>query len=220
MRTDLTRNTQDGQFRFPVTDDHEIYFRVATSPVIWGEKAVLRLLDKTGLNFDLNQMGYSGHGLELIRKAIELPNGMILTSGPTGSGKTTSMYALLNRINQEGINIVTLENPVEYKIDGINQIEVNPAIGLTFEAGLRSVLRQDPDVILVGGDSRPGNGQPGRPSSDDRAPGFEYHPHQLGGRHPAPVGQHGRRAVFNFEHCPTGYRSAASEAYQPRTRYD
>ena len=150
MRTDLTRNTQDGQFRFPVTDDHEIYFRVATSPVIWGEKAVLRLLDKTGLNFDLNQMGYSGHGLELIRKAIELPNGMILTSGPTGSGKTTSMYALLNRINQEGINIVTLENPVEYKIDGINQIEVNPAIGLTFEAGLRSVLRQDPDVILVG----------------------------------------------------------------------
>lgn len=150
LRTDLTRNTQDGQFRFPVTDDHEIYFRVATSPVIWGEKAVLRLLDKTGLNFNLNQMGYSGRGLDLIKKAIDLPNGMILTSGPTGSGKTTSMYALLNRINQEGINIVTLENPVEYKIDGINQIEVNPAIGLTFEAGLRSILRQDPDVILVG----------------------------------------------------------------------
>lgn len=150
LRTDLTRNTQDGQFRFPVTDDHEIYFRVATSPVIWGEKAVLRLLDKTGLSFDLNQMGYSGRGLDLIRKAISLPNGMILTSGPTGSGKTTSMYALLNRINKVGINIVTLENPVEYKIDGINQIEVNPTIGLTFEAGLRSILRQDPDVILVG----------------------------------------------------------------------
>lgn len=150
LRTDLTRNTQDGQFRFPVTDDHEVYFRVATSPVIWGEKAVLRLLDKTGLGFDLNQMGYSGRGLDLIKKAISLPNGMILTSGPTGSGKTTSMYALLNRINEEGINIVTLENPVEYKIDGINQIEVNPGIGLTFEAGLRSVLRQDPDVILVG----------------------------------------------------------------------
>ena len=150
LRTDLTRNTQDGQFRFPVTDDHEIYFRVATSPVIWGEKAVLRLLDKTGLGFDLNQMGYSGHGLDLIKKAIGLPNGMILTSGPTGSGKTTSMYALLHRINREDINIVTLENPVEYKIDGINQIEVNPGIGLTFEAGLRSILRQDPDVILVG----------------------------------------------------------------------
>ena len=150
LRTDQTRTTQDGQFRFAVTDDHEIYFRVATSPVVWGEKVVLRLLDKTGLNFDLNQMGYSGYGLDLIKKAIELPNGMILTSGPTGSGKTTSMYALLNRINHEGINIVTLENPVEYKIDGINQIEINEAVGLTFEAGLRSVLRGDPDVILVG----------------------------------------------------------------------
>ena len=150
LRTDQSRNTQDGQFRFAVTDQHEIYFRVATSPVVWGEKAVLRLLDKTGLNFNLHQMGYSGRGLDLIKKAIELPNGMILTSGPTGSGKTTSMYALLDRINQEGINIVTLENPVEYKIDGINQIEINEAVGLTFEAGLRSVLRQDPDVILVG----------------------------------------------------------------------
>lgn len=150
LRTDQTRNTQDGQFRFAVTDDHEVYFRVATSPVVWGEKAVLRLLDKTGLNFNLQQMGYSGRGLDLIKKAIGLPNGMILTSGPTGSGKTTSMYALLNRINQEGINIVTLENPVEYKIDGINQIEINEAVGLTFSAGLRSVLRGDPDVILVG----------------------------------------------------------------------
>ena len=150
LRTDQTRNTQDGQFRFTIAEGHEVYFRVATSPVVWGEKVVLRLLDKTGLNFNLQQMGYSGRGLELIKKAIELPNGMILTSGPTGSGKTTSMYALLNRINQEGINIVTLENPVEYKIDGINQIEINEAVGLTFDTGLRSVLRQDPDVILVG----------------------------------------------------------------------
>jgi type IV pilus assembly protein PilB len=95
-------------------------------------------------------MGYTGRALRLIRKGLERPNGMILTSGPTGSGKSTSMYALIQEIKKDAINIVTLEDPVEYKVEGVNQIQVNPAVGLTFANGLRSILRQDPDVVMVG----------------------------------------------------------------------
>jgi type II secretory ATPase GspE/PulE/Tfp pilus assembly ATPase PilB-like protein len=108
------------------------------------------LLDKTGTSLQLEDMGYSGRALRTIRQSLTLPHGMILTSGPTGSGKSTSMYAMLNEIKSDEINIVTLEDPVEYKIDGINQIQVNPDVGLTFATGLRSILRQDPDVIMVG----------------------------------------------------------------------
>ena len=108
------------------------------------------MLDKTGTSLKLEDMGYTGRALRLIRKGIERPNGMILTSGPTGSGKSTSMYALIQEIKKDAINIVTLEDPVEYKVDGINQIQVNPEVGLTFANGLRSILRQDPDVVMVG----------------------------------------------------------------------
>ncbi len=111
---------------------------------------VIRLLDKTGTSLLLEDMGYAGRSLRLIRKGLKQPNGMILTSGPTGSGKSTSMYAMIQEIKDDAINIVTLEDPVEYKVDGINQIQVNPEVGLTFANGLRSVLRQDPDVVMVG----------------------------------------------------------------------
>ena len=108
------------------------------------------MLDKSGNSFDLEQMGYAGRALRTIHKGIKKPNGMLLTSGPTGSGKSTSLYALIKEIKDESINIVTLEDPVEYKMDGVNQIQVNAEVGLTFASGLRSILRQDPNVVMVG----------------------------------------------------------------------
>ena len=149
LKIDEHRVPQDGQFTVKV-GDKEVDLRIAISPVVWGEQVVIRLLDKSGNSFNLEQMGYAGRALRTIRKGIKRPNGMILTSGPTGSGKSTSLYALIKEIKNDTINIVTLEDPVEYKIDGVNQIQVNPEVGLTFANGLRSILRQDPDVVMVG----------------------------------------------------------------------
>jgi len=149
LKIDEHRIPQDGQFTV-VVDRKAIDLRIAISPVVWGEQVVIRLLDKSGTSLKLEDMGYSGRALRTIRKGIQNPNGMILTSGPTGSGKSTSLYALIQEIKSDGINIVTLEDPVEYKMDGINQIQVNPDVGLTFASGLRSILRQDPDVVMVG----------------------------------------------------------------------
>lgn len=149
LKIDEHRIPQDGQFTIKV-DDKEIDLRIAISPVVWGEQVVIRLLDKSGTSLKLEDMGYRGRALRTIRKAIASPNGMVLTSGPTGSGKSTSLYALIQEIMDDSINIVTLEDPVEYKMNGINQIQVNADVGLTFSAGLRSILRQDPDVVMVG----------------------------------------------------------------------
>lgn len=149
LKIDEHRIPQDGQFTVK-TANKEIDLRIAISPVVWGEQVVIRLLDKTGNSFNIEEMGYAGRSLRAIRKGIKKPNGMILTSGPTGSGKSTSLYALVQEIRDESINIVTLEDPVEYKMGGVNQIQVNAEVGLTFASGLRSILRQDPDVVLVG----------------------------------------------------------------------
>lgn len=149
LKIDEHRTPQDGQFTIK-SDGREIDLRIAISPVIWGEQVVIRLLDKSDVNLQLEDMGYNGRSLRSIKKALGMPYGMILTSGPTGSGKTTSMYAMIKAIKSESINIVTLEDPVEYKIDGVNQIQVNANVGLTFATGLRSILRQDPDVVMVG----------------------------------------------------------------------
>ncbi|MEK7594133.1 MAG: GspE/PulE family protein [Patescibacteria group bacterium] len=149
LKIDEHRTPQDGQFTVEV-DGKPIDLRIAIAPVVWGEQVVIRLLDKTGTSLKLEDMGYAGRALRTIRKGLERPNGMILTSGPTGSGKSTSLYALIQEIKNDTINIVTLEDPVEYKMDGINQIQVNPDVGLTFASGLRSILRQDPDVVMVG----------------------------------------------------------------------
>lgn len=149
LKIDEHRIPQDGQFAVRVSDK-EVDLRIAVSPVVWGEQVVIRLLDKTGNSFDLEQMGYAGRALRAVRKGIARPNGMVLTSGPTGSGKSTSLYALIKEIKSDAINIVTLEDPVEYKMDGVNQIQVNTDVGLTFANGLRSILRQDPDVVMVG----------------------------------------------------------------------
>lgn len=149
LKIDEHRVPQDGQFTVH-TAGKDIDLRIAISPVVWGEQVVIRLLDKTGNSFKLEEMGYAGRALRTIRKGIKKPNGMVLTSGPTGSGKSTSLYALVQEIFDESINIVTLEDPVEYKMQGVNQIQVNAEVGLTFASGLRSILRQDPNVVLVG----------------------------------------------------------------------
>lgn len=149
LKIDEHRIPQDGGFTIMV-DRRPIDLRIAISPVVWGEQVVIRLLDKTGTSLKLEDMGYAGRSLRRIREGLKQPNGMILTSGPTGSGKSTSMYALIQEIKNDTINIVTLEDPVEYKIEGINQIQVNTDVGLTFATGLRSILRQDPNVVMVG----------------------------------------------------------------------
>lgn len=149
LKIDEHRIPQDGQFTIRVAEK-DIDLRIAISPVVWGEQVVIRLLDKTGTSFKLEDMGYRGRALRTIRDGEVNPNGMVLTSGPTGSGKSTSLYAIIQEIKNESINIVTLEDPVEYKMEGINQIQVNADVGLTFATGLRSILRQDPNVVMVG----------------------------------------------------------------------
>lgn len=149
LKIDEHRIPQDGEFSIVVAG-RPIDLRIAISPVVWGEQVVIRLLDKTGTSLRLEDMGYTGRTLRTVRSALKSNNGMILTSGPTGSGKSTSLYALLSEIKDDSINIVTLEDPVEYKMVGINQIQVNPDVGLTFANGLRSILRQDPNVVMVG----------------------------------------------------------------------
>ena len=149
LKIDEHRTPQDGQFTVRV-EKRDIDLRIAIAPIVWGEQVVIRLLDKTGTSLKLEDMGYSGRPLRAIRNGLLQSNGMILTSGPTGSGKSTSLYALIQELKNDTVNIVTLEDPVEYKMDGINQIQVNPEVGLTFATGLRSILRQDPDIIMVG----------------------------------------------------------------------
>lgn len=149
LKIDEHRTPQDGQFAVLVTNK-EVDLRIAIAPVVWGEQVVIRILDKTGTPLEVEQMGMTGHALKMVLEGISKPNGMILTSGPTGSGKSTTLYALIKKIKDEKINIVTLEDPVEYKMDGVNQTQVNVDAGLTFASGLRSILRQDPDVVMVG----------------------------------------------------------------------
>ena len=149
LKIDEHRVPQDGQFAVHVSNK-DVDLRIAISPVVWGEQVIIRLLDKSGSTFKLEDMGYAGRSLRMIRKGIAKPNGMVLTSGPTGSGKSTSLYALISEIKSDMVNIVTLEDPVEYKMAGVNQIQVNNEVGLTFASGLRSILRQDPDIVMVG----------------------------------------------------------------------
>jgi type IV pilus assembly protein PilB len=149
LRIDETRIPQDGRFRAKIFD-REIDFRISTFPTPSGEKVAIRVLDpKTGLK-TLDQLGLTGKSLEIVKAGIEKPFGMILISGPTGSGKSTTLYALMQLLNTEEVNIVSLEDPVEYFITGINQSQVRPEIGYYFASGLRQILRQDPDVIMVG----------------------------------------------------------------------
>jgi type IV pilus assembly protein PilB len=144
------RLPQDGRIKLKFGDNREIDFRVSTLPTLWGEKIVLRLLDKSNLQLDLTKLGFDEKPLQDFMEAIEKPYGMLLVTGPTGSGKTTTLYSALSQLNKPGVNIMTAEDPVEYNFFGINQVHIREDIGLTFAAALRSFLRQDPDVIMVG----------------------------------------------------------------------
>lgn len=149
MKIDEKRVPQDGRFTFR-SGSEEIDLRVSSLPSVHGEKIVMRLLKKTGGVPSLSELGLRGRALKNLSESIYLPHGIILVTGPTGSGKTTTLYSVLSKINTTRVNIITLEDPVEYEIAGVNQVQTNPAAGLTFASGLRSFLRQDPDIVMVG----------------------------------------------------------------------
>lgn len=149
LKLDEHRLPQDGRFKIE-TPEYKISFRVSIMPVFDGEKIVMRLLPETSKGFTLETLGFNNHDLELLHKNIRRPTGMILATGPTGSGKTTTLYTILDILNKPGVNIVTVEDPIEYRMPGINQTQIKPEIGLTFANGLRSILRQDPDIVMVG----------------------------------------------------------------------
>ena len=143
------RIPQDGRIRIRV-GDRTVDLRVSTLPTIFGEKVVMRILDRSNLRIELGEFGMAEKAFKDILRAIDSPYGMVLVTGPTGSGKTTTLYSALSRINIPGVNIMTAEDPVEYNIEGINQVQINEAIGLSFAAALRAFLRQDPNIIMVG----------------------------------------------------------------------
>lgn len=143
------RIPQDGRVETRI-NGKEIDIRISTIPTVYGEKIVLRLLDRSNFMFSKSELGFNERNLKAFDKILEQPYGIILVTGPTGSGKTTTLYATLKELNKIEKNIITVEDPVEYKLDGINQVQVNPKAGLTFASGLRSILRQDPDIIMVG----------------------------------------------------------------------
>lgn len=149
MKLDEKRKPQDGRFSARI-DGRKIDFRVSTFPAYYGEKIVMRILDQEKGVKKIDEMGLSPKNLALIREAISRPYGLILLTGPTGSGKTTTLYSMLNEVDREGSNVLSLEDPIEYNIEGMSQSQVKPEIGYTFANGLRTALRQDPDVIMVG----------------------------------------------------------------------
>lgn len=149
LKLDEHRLPQDGRFKIEMKD-YKISFRVSTLPVFDGEKIVLRLLNENSQLLNLEDLGLAGYDLKKLKQAIKKPHGMILVTGPTGSGKTTSLYAILNTLNTSKINISTIEDPIEYRMPHINQSQTNTKIGFTFANGLKSLLRQDPDIIMVG----------------------------------------------------------------------
>lgn len=149
LKIDERRVPQDGRFTFKV-EDTEVDLRVSSLPTVDGEKIVMRLLRKTTNVPSLGDLGLRGAALKNLEDSIKVPHGIVLITGPTGSGKTTTLYSVLHILNTPKVNIVTLEDPVEYQIDGVNQVQINPKAGLTFATGLRSFLRQDPNIIMVG----------------------------------------------------------------------
>lgn len=149
LKIDERRVPQDGRFSFR-SEDQEVDLRVSSLPTVDGEKIVMRLLRKTSNIPSLTELGLRGMALKTIEESIKVPHGIVLITGPTGSGKTTTLYSVLHILNTSRVNIVTLEDPVEYQIDGVNQVQINVKAGLTFATGLRSFLRQDPNIIMVG----------------------------------------------------------------------
>lgn len=144
------RKPQDGRIKARTPKGKEIDFRVSTIPTMWGEKVVLRLLDKSNLQLDMTRLGFEPDDLKLFRECIHLPQGLVLITGPTGSGKTTTIYSAIQELNTPDVNISTAEDPIEFNFEGVNQVQMNPDINLNFSMALKAFLRQDPDIIMVG----------------------------------------------------------------------
>lgn len=149
LKLDETRLPQDGRFRMHI-EGRDVDFRVSTMPLLDREKVVMRILDSKSSILSLKELGFTDHNLVIILSNLKKPHGMFLVTGPTGSGKSTTLYSVLTELNKENVNIVTLEDPVEYSVGGVSQTQIRPEIGLTFANGLRSLLRQDPDIVMVG----------------------------------------------------------------------
>ncbi|MED1421470.1 GspE/PulE family protein [Bacillus smithii] len=147
---DITENRLPQDGRMKLSKYKTIDMRISILPTIYGEKVVIRLLDLQNIRKDISEVGFNKVNLQRFQKLIEKPSGLVIITGPTGSGKTSTLYAALNHLNTEEVNIVTIEDPVEYELEGINQVQVNPSIGLDFSTGLRAILRQDPNIIMVG----------------------------------------------------------------------
>ena len=150
LRTDEHFKPQDGRFKMKISDDEELNLRVSVVPTYNGEKVVTRLLAEKVRRYSLEELGFNNKDMIIVKRNFAQPYGMILVTGPTGCGKTTTLYAILKMLNTPGVNISTIEDPVEYDISGVNQIQVNPKVDLTFAGGLRALVRQDPDIIMVG----------------------------------------------------------------------
>jgi type IV pilus assembly protein PilB len=144
------RLPQDGRIKLKIGKNREMDFRVSCLPTLFGEKIVMRLLDKSNLQLDMTKLGFEPEPLSHFKKAIHMPYGMVLVTGPTGSGKTTTLYSAMSELNTTDCNISTAEDPVEFNLPGINQVQMHDDIGLNFAASLRSFLRQDPNIIMVG----------------------------------------------------------------------
>jgi type II secretory ATPase GspE/PulE/Tfp pilus assembly ATPase PilB-like protein len=149
LKIDEHRVPQDGRFKFAL-GSKQVALRVSTLPIMDGEKVVMRILDESSKALTLDELGFTGHALETIVRNLHKPHGMTLVTGPTGSGKSTTLYSVLSMMNTPGVNISTIEDPVEYRVQGVNQTQVNPKAGMTFASGLRALLRQDPNIIMVG----------------------------------------------------------------------
>lgn len=149
LRIDEHRIPQDGRIKMEIAGKN-IAIRVSTLPIMDGEKVVMRLLDEGSRAATIEELGFKGAALDIIKRTLKRPHGLLLVTGPTGSGKSTTLYSLLSKLNTIGVNISTVEDPVEYRIQGINQTQVQPKVGMTFASGLRSILRQDPDILMVG----------------------------------------------------------------------
>ena len=150
LRIDEHQAAQDGRFKVPIKEVGYVDVRVSIAPTYYGENCVMRILADKTEQFTLEKLGFEGTDLERIKEAVKKPYGMILATGPTGSGKTTTLYTILKILNTPEVSIITIEDPIEYSIEGADQIQVNPKTGITFAAGLRSILRQDPNIIMVG----------------------------------------------------------------------
>ena len=185
------RVPQDGRIKLKLGKKREVDFRVSTLPTLFGESVVLRILDKSGLNVDLTKLGFTQHNLSQFMKAIYRPNGMILVTGPTGSGKTVTLYSSLTMRNTDDVKILTAEDPVEFNFAGINQVNVVKEAGMTFAKALKAFLRQDPDICMIGEirDMETGRNRGG--SGHDRSPGLLHPAHQRLPGHGHPSGGHG-----------------------------